>query len=203
MEFNEENLNKLIAEVSEFNDITLSDIPDMYLYMDQVTTLFDNKLNPLKRDEHDKIMTSTMINNYAKAKIFPSVKNKKYNKQQIIFLDLIYNLKQSLSLTDIDLLLKPISEDIKNDEKSLPSVENLYTTFLDMKKDQLNEFDKRFNEMQNAIREKSNNLEGSDKNLKELILLVFMLISQANIEKRMAEKILDNFFKAAVVKEHS
>ncbi len=36
--------------------------------MDQVTTLFDMKLKSLKRDDDDKIMTKTMVNNYAKTK---------------------------------------------------------------------------------------------------------------------------------------
>lgn len=81
---NDKNLDALVSELTEFNELTLDDIPNIDLYMDQVTTLFENKLHPLKRNEEDKIMTKTMINNYAKAKIFPPVKSKKYTKEQII-----------------------------------------------------------------------------------------------------------------------
>ncbi len=81
MEYNEENLEAILSNVTEFNDIKLSDIPDIDLYMDQVTTLFDMKLESLKRDKNDKIMTKTMVNNYAKGKFFPTVKGKKYNKR--------------------------------------------------------------------------------------------------------------------------
>lgn len=56
MEYNEENLEIILSNITEFNDIRLSDIPDIDLYMDQVTTLFDMKLKSLKRDENDKIM---------------------------------------------------------------------------------------------------------------------------------------------------
>ncbi len=77
MEYNEENLGTILSNITEFNDIKLSDIPDINLYMDQVTTLFDMKLKSLKRDENDKIMTKTMVNNYAKGKFFPAVKGQK------------------------------------------------------------------------------------------------------------------------------
>jgi len=200
MELKYELLNKLLKEVTTFNDIALSDIPDMDLYMDQVTTLFEKKLYPLKRDEQDKIMTKTMINNYAKAKIFPPVKSKKYNKEQIILLELIYNLKQNLTLTDIDSVFKPIIEDGKKEEKALASIENLYDNFLKLKKDQLQAFQSHFNQLKNDINEKSKEMEGENKELNELILMVFMLTSGANAQKRMAEKIIDNFFTKGVEK---
>jgi len=201
MELDYELLNQLLKEVTAFNDIALSDIPDIDLYMDQVTTLFDKKLYPLKRTKDDKIMTKTMINNYAKAKIFPPVKSKKYNKEQIILLELIYNLKQNLTLTDIDRVFTPIIEDSKKEEKDLASIENLYDNFLTLKKDQSEAFETRFIQLRKDINEKSKELEGKNKDLNELILMVFMLISGANAQKRMAEKIIDNFFTKGEVKE--
>ena len=201
MELDYELLNQLLKEVTAFNDIALSDIPDIDLYMDQVTTLFDKKLYPLKRTKDDKIMTKTMINNYAKAKIFPPVKSKKYNKEQIILLELIYNLKQNLTLTDIDRVFTPIIEDSKKEEKDLASIENLYDNFLTLKKDQSEAFETRFIQLRKDIHEKSMELDGENKDLNELILMVFMLTSGANAQKRMAEKIIDNFFTKGVVKE--
>ena len=201
MELNYEILNQLLKEVIAFNDIALSDIPDIDLYMDQVTTLFEKKLYPLKRTKEDKIMTKTMINNYAKAKIFPPVKSKKYNKEQIILLELIYNLKQNLTLTDIDMVFTPIIEDSKKEEKALASIENLYDNFLSLKKDQSKAFETQFIQLRKDIHEKSMELDGENKDLNELILMVFMLTSGANAQKRMAEKIIDNFFMKGDVKE--
>lgn len=195
MEYNEENLEILLSNITEFNDIKLSDIPDIDLYMDQVTTLFDMKLKPLKRDENDKIMTKTMVNNYAKAKFFPPVKCKKYNKEQIILLKIIYNLKQSLSLLDIETILTPVLQSINNGEDKFPSVEDLYGTFLNIKELQLENFNEEFNKLRHIIKEQSEELKGKDIELKELILLIFTLITKANIEKRMAEKLIDNFLK--------
>ncbi|MDU4599702.1 MAG: DUF1836 domain-containing protein [Clostridium sporogenes] len=195
MEYNEENLETILSNITEFNDIKLSDIPDIDLYMDQVITLFDMKLKSLKRDENDKIMTKTMVNNYAKGKFFPTVKGKKYTKEQIILLEMIYNLKQSLSLSDIETVLTPIMESIHKEENKFPTVEDLYGTFLSVKEIELKNFHEEFNKLSSIIKEKSEKLQGEDVKLKEVLLLIFTLISKANMEKRMAEKLIDNFLK--------
>ncbi len=63
---NKENLDDLIREISSAAQLRTGDIPDIDLYMDQVTTYIDNKLGGFKRNDKDKILTKAMINNYAK-----------------------------------------------------------------------------------------------------------------------------------------
>ncbi len=186
------DLHELLKEVTTLNDITLNDIPNIDLYMDQVTTLFENHLHPLKRDKDDKILTKTMINNYSKAKIFPPVKSKKYNKEQIILLSLIYNLKQSLSLGDIGTVFSPILDDIKEGKAE---VDVLYDLFLNIKKDELLSFEKEFDEISSKIEEKTSHSFSNVKDNTVLILLISTLIAKANMNIRMSEKIIDNFFK--------
>lgn len=193
-----ETLNKILSEITENHEIALNDIPDIDLYMDQVTTLFENKLNPLKRNEDDKILTKTMINNYAKAKIFPPVKSKKYTKDQIILLSLIYNLKQSLSLSDIRIVFNSIID--SESTKGKYNIEELYDTFLQMKKNELDTYSNRFNDLLASIQKKTEAASASADDKKELILLVFILIAKANTNIRMCEKIIDTFFKSDPVK---
>ena len=76
--------------------------------MDQVTTFFNDKLGSLKRNEEDKILTKTMINNYTKGKVLMPAKNKKYTNEHMILLTLIYNLKQTISINDINTIFDPI-----------------------------------------------------------------------------------------------
>ena len=95
------DINSLVEDVKINNFITLEDIPDIDLYMDQVIQLFENKLGYLKRNEEDKILTKTMINNYSKGNLFMDIKNKKYSKNHIILIILIYELKSVISIPDI------------------------------------------------------------------------------------------------------
>ncbi|MDP4143013.1 MAG: DUF1836 domain-containing protein [Bacillota bacterium] len=191
MDVNYEDLINLSKEISNIDNIELSDIPIVDLYMDQLTTLFDDKLGKLKRDDDDKILTKTMVNNYAKAKILTPPKNKKYGKQHIILLILIYNLKQILSLNDIEALLSITTQKLKDD--STYSLEEMYNLFLKLKKTSDSNFSEEFTNFTKMIKETT--FESSADDLNQLILTVLMLINDANTKKRMAEKIIDNFFK--------
>ena len=85
------------------------DVPNIDLYMDQVTTFMDQHLAALKRDADDKTLTKTMINNYAKAELLPPPVKKKYSRDHLLVMLSIYYLKNILSITDIKLLLDPIT----------------------------------------------------------------------------------------------
>ena len=74
------NIDKFLDELGLNEHLTLDDIPDIDLYMDQVIQLFEKKYAKTKRDPKDKTLTKTMINNYAKGRLFFPIKNKKYSK---------------------------------------------------------------------------------------------------------------------------
>ena len=61
-----EFLSELLKQLKSIDYIKPEDIPNIDLYMDQVTTFMDEQLAASKRYESDKILTKTMINNYAK-----------------------------------------------------------------------------------------------------------------------------------------
>ena len=105
---NQEILNNIIEKEVQKSSITSKDIPDLDLYMDQIMTLFDSHLANNKKNEDDKLLTKTMINNYSKSKVITQVKGKKYTKEQIIQMLMIYQLKNNLSIQEIKDLLIPI-----------------------------------------------------------------------------------------------
>jgi len=195
MDFNEINLPELLKEVRKGNDIKLSEIPDIDLYMDQVTTFIDNKLSHQKRDPDDKLLTKTMINNYTKSKILLPSKNKKYNRQHMVLLILIYYLKQILSINDINLLFSPILKGITSEKKPPDLLEELYNTFLDVKNDGFDVLEGILEEKQQLIEAKIQNFPEDSKDMAKMLLTVLMLVTQANTQKRMAEKIIDEYFK--------
>lgn len=98
----------IVEKVANRSDIVSKEIPDLDLYMDQIMTLFDQHLDDNKRYQDDKLLTKTMINNYSKAKLISPVKGKKYTKEQIIQMLMIYYLKNSLTIQEIKKILVPI-----------------------------------------------------------------------------------------------
>lgn len=195
MEFSKDDILELAEQLSDFKEINLIDIPSIDLYMDQVTTLFESKLFHQKRDIKEPILTKTMINNYAKAKLLTPIKNKKYSKQQIIMLILIYNLKQILSLDDIKSLFTPITEKLSAEKDSELSIEDLYTNFLNIKEQHSESFKDYMSEIFEILGNMDRSEKNYDNNFTSLLLTVITLIDSANMQKRMAEKLIDTYFK--------
>ncbi len=96
----------------KFGLTDLNEIPGIDLYMDQVTTFLESQMKPYTRDpDNDKIITRTMINNYTKAKILPPPVKKKYGKEQLLILILVYYMKNFLSLSDIHSVFEDLPDD--------------------------------------------------------------------------------------------
>ena len=110
MKTNEERLNELLAHLDSLDHIHVDEIPQIDLYMDQVTTFMEKHLGELKRYPEDKVLTKTMINNYAKNNLLPSPLKKKYTQEHILLLVFIYYFKNLMSFTDIETVLSYITE---------------------------------------------------------------------------------------------
>ena len=83
-------LSDLLAELQRIDYVRPEDIPNIDLYMDQITTFMDSQLEASKRHADDKILTKTMINNYAKNNLLPPPEKKKYTKEHVLTLIFIY-----------------------------------------------------------------------------------------------------------------
>ena len=102
-------LKSILEHISGMDYIKPEDLPNIDLYMDQVTTFMEDQLASTKRHDDDKILTKTMINNYAKNNLLPSPEKKRYSKDHLLMLIFIYYFKNILSITDIQKLLGAFS----------------------------------------------------------------------------------------------
>ncbi len=105
-----DEFRQLLKAIKSISYIRPKEIPNIDLYMDQVTTFMDQHLEKTKRYSEDKLLTKTMINNYTKNDLLPSPVKKKYSKDHMVMLIFIYYLKNFLSITDIQSLLHPMTE---------------------------------------------------------------------------------------------
>ena len=123
----EDFVKNILEEVKAFN---IDDIPNIDLYMDQVTTYLNDKFAATKRRDDDKLMTKTMINNYAKSRLLPSPDKKKYTKDHIITLIMIFFFKNVLSMNDVTKLLSPMLDTyFHNEEIPLEDIVNHFLKF--------------------------------------------------------------------------
>ncbi len=181
-------LNELIDELHLENNIKLDEIPEIDLYMDQVIQLFEGKYNEAKRNEEDKVLTKTMINNYAKGKLLMPIKNKKYSKEHLILMSLIYNLKGALSLSDIKLSVKNIVENFDNEEKC--HLREIYRNYLNQYNNDIESFKEDALIKETSIKEKVK----EDNDFEEKFLLLCSMVNMSNMYRRLSEKLIDEFF---------
>lgn len=107
---NDETFRGLLRFLDTLSYVKPEQIPDIDLYMDQVTSFMEEHLKKVKRYPDDKVLTKTMINNYAKARILPAPDKKKYSKEHMYMLLFIYYYKGILSLGDLNTVLKSLNE---------------------------------------------------------------------------------------------
>jgi hypothetical protein len=183
-----ENLKKIVKNLELERNIELEDIPNIDLYMDQVIQLFETTFNRSKRNAEDKILTKTMINNYAKGDLFFPIKNKKYSKEHIILISLIYQLKGALSISDIKATLEGINEKIIGEDFKLDA---FYKSYLNLCRQNVRDFNEDLPLLFDAVKEEMGK-NGQNKNGQlDQILLIASLVNISNMYRRLAEKLVD------------
>lgn len=185
-----EMVEKIAAQVRSSNIIEIEDIPNIDLYMDQVTTFMDKCLAQYKRHDDDKVLTKTMINNYTKAKIFPAPVKKKYSRTHLMLLIMIYHLKSILSIKDIGVLFQSALAE-PNKAKQEKMIETIYKGFISLQKQTVSYLisvaeqkpDESFYGRESIIQYKDDETKR--------IMMALALALRANTEKQLAEKVLD------------
>ena len=89
------------APIDGFRLPRYQEVPDVGLYLEQVTGYISNLLSPLVSIS----ITGSMISNYVKKDLISNPIKKRYNRDQIVALICIAVAKTVLSLEDIQVLL--------------------------------------------------------------------------------------------------
>ena len=196
---NQEFVNSLLQRLAKLNYIKPGDVPNIDLYMDQVTTFMDEHLSDVKRYEDDKILTKTMINNYTNNDLLPPPVKKKYSKEHIYVLTFIYYLKNILSISDIQKLLNPLTDKFFNKEE-LPDLEYIYSEIYNMEKAQIASLSKDVVERTQVAKEAFLDVENEeDKDFLQLFSLVGLLSFDVYMKKNIIESLIDDYTNKANV----
>ncbi len=128
----EQAIQRAVGSLQFMDTIAPEEFPYIDLYMDQVTSFMDRKLRSTLRNPDDKILTKTMINNYAKNDLIPPPVKKKYTREHMFELLFIFYFKSFLSIGDIQTLLTPMSEHFFGKDPKAYGVEDIYSEILKM-----------------------------------------------------------------------
>ncbi len=194
---NDDLLNSIIASLGRIDNIKLDEIPGIDLYMDQLTSFMSERLKKTTRyPDSDKILTKTMINNYAKNDLLPPPIRKKYSKDHLILLIFIYYYKSILSINDIQTLIEPLKQrfHVSDDELNLSRIyESTYELQQECLEPVIEDIKKKYDRSLKTFNDDS--LSDEDKKMMQMFSFITLLSYDVYVKKLLIEKMLDNVNK--------
>ena len=184
-------LNSMLEGLSKVEFISLEDIPGIELYMDQVTTLMENALSFAKRHEEDKILTKTMINNYAKNNLLPPPVKKKYSREHVLVLIFIYYFKGILSISDIQTVLKPITDRFFAGNEGL-KLETIYNEVFSLEREEVEVMKQDVVRKYHKAQETFSDAATEDQEFLQTFSFICMLSFDVYVKKMLIEKLIDS-----------
>ena len=158
--------------------------------MYQVTTFMESQLESTKRYPEDKILTKTMINNYAKNHLLPPPVKKKYSKEHVLLLIFIYYFKNLLSIKDIETLLAPIAEKDFNSEGNY-SVTDIYEEVCQLQKSRIDSLSKDVARKFQVASESFSDAPEDEQEYLKLFSFICSLAFDVYVKKQLIEKLID------------
>ncbi|MBO7649617.1 MAG: DUF1836 domain-containing protein [Lachnospiraceae bacterium] len=190
-------LRKLVENLQATNYIGPNDIPNIDLYMDQVTKFLDEHLEQSKRYDSDKLLTKTMINNYTKNNLLPSPVKKKYSKDHMYLLVFIYYLKSFLSINDVQHIVGPMKDMFFGDDAKM-NLEEIYRGIFDMEAVVSNDLAKDVMKKFDRSKRVFDDVEGEEeKEFLSIFSFISMLSFDVYLKKQMIEQIIDDLLVPA------
>ena len=185
-----EYLEQLLEKLNSIGYVKSVDIPSIDLYMDQITTFMDEQLAASKRHADDKILTKTMINNYAKNNLLPPPEKKKYSKEHVLTLIFIYYFKNILSISDIQSILNPLTEKYFGNKDGFNMLD-VYNEVFTLEKDEsekiLKDLGKKYTIANNTFKD----FDEEDQDFLHAFSFICMLSYDVYVKKMIIEHTID------------
>jgi hypothetical protein len=107
----EEYIRKFAEEFAEKSIIEPEDFPDMELYPDQVAEFINSKLSVYG----DNLISKSMIHSFVRQGLVGTSDKKRFNKEQMVLLELLLCLRMTYNKDDLEKLMSPFKRDLKSD----------------------------------------------------------------------------------------
>jgi len=173
--------------------IKAEDFPDMEIYMDQAETFLNRELAVYKKSEKDKVITKTMIGNYVKHNMLPRPVNKKYSKDHLILLTLIFYLKGTFQMEEIEKIVKPLIDNYNSEFDDKIDLAALYKGILEVQAKEQEALAQSVNRMIIESKHQLSETSLSDDDMLELFMLIVNLSMKADAQKFLAQKLLHEY----------
>ena len=189
--FEKRELLDMIQGFNTIDFITPETVPDIDLYMDQITTFMDTHLASCKRYPDDKILTKTMINNYTKNDLIPPPVRKKYSKEHVLLLIFVYYMKDFLSISDIKTLIDPLKDSFFQRTDEGITMHEIYQRISGLEKAQINPIIEDLNENLSTALDAFADVDEDDRDYLQTFAFICLLSIDVYVKKQLIEHLAD------------
>ncbi len=189
----EEFLNQVMDKYAKTGLLLPDEMPEVELYMDQVVSLLNKELAVYKEKEQD-VFTKSMVSNYVKHKVLPKPENKKYNKEHMVILNMIFQLKSIFQMDEMKVLFKSFVENHESILEEQYDMEGLYDSLLRSRDKEILQMTNHIHEDIEYVKAVMEEMGTSDDDAHEIMGVILILAIQSNAYRLMARKLLNEYF---------
>ena len=191
----EEYLKTQLIKLKEAGLITTQDLPDMDLYIDQVSTVFQKFLDKLDGSLADKYVTKPMINNYAKRGLIARPDGKRYTRDHMVMIAMVIYLRSIFKMEDISKIMKPLIDNYSSEYDDTISPELVYSLAQKATENSRQEFFSGIDESVSVMKSQIEDTDLADDQSMEVLVLILTLAMRAEMEKYLADRLMKVYFE--------
>ena len=186
-----EELEKCLAAAVCDRDLAENEIPSIALYVDQILSLLAEKNADAAPRYRERELTKTMINNYAKNDLLPPPVRKKYSREHMLLLIFIYYFKGILSISDIQTVLKPITDRFFAGNEGL-KLETIYNEVFSLEREEVEVMKQDVVRKYHKAQETFSDAATEDQEFLQTFSFICMLSFDVYVKKMLIEKLIDS-----------
>ncbi len=191
----EEYLKTQLEKLKKAGLITTDELPDMDLYIDQVSSVFQKFLDKLDGGLADKYVTKPMINNYAKRGLIARPEGKRYSRDHMVMIAMVIYLRSIFKMEDISKIMKPLIESYNSEFDEAISPEVVYSLAQEATEKNRLEFFSGIDDSVSVIKKNIEDTDIADDQRMEVLVLILTLAMRAEMEKYLAERLMRVYFE--------
>lgn len=185
---------KLAEDYLKNGIIDGKNFPDIELYIDQMVQSLNKELR-LYGEGKEAPITKAMISNYTKHRMIPGPVGKRYTKDHLIFMTLVFYLKNCFSMEEIRRLMKPLLDNYSSSLDEPIDFVAMYGEIIDFVRRTEADLPRRLEEQMSDVKQFLAKRDAEDDDTSELMMLITTLVMRSNAERFIAGKLLDEYFE--------
>ncbi len=191
----EEYLKNQKSKIKEFGLIDSASLPEIDLYIDQVSTFLKQKIDAVDETLSERYITKPMINNYAKKGLIARPDGKKYSSDHMLMILMVVYLRGIFKMEDISKIMKPLIENHNSEFEDTIHPADLYDTARSAAEKHITALLSDVDEDVEFIKRRLEDTDLADDDRMEIFTLILTLAMRADAEKYLASRLMNVFFK--------